>query len=491
MPITMKTSASTIEQETKNIGKYVENSQSIGLNLQKGNGIQLFFSYDINTRKGALNNARFVLQSLSTIPGASTQSVQSIMKDGDTANVGPYALKMQPIVGTDTPLSLEIYGQDHNLITTMNSPGGVCDFSTTLPSGDRIVALVKDRGSDSATVVLSYVPKTSHFSDLQIFHAGQSVDVGEYSIKLDDLTIPYGEVPSQAVISATKNDSVLAQDVVGPKSMHSSPLSNGDVINYMVGDMTLNFLTSKWAQTSYSVDPATNVLTTTQMIKDAVARIQQKDMVVGLAKLSDGGSVGLAAVLRKQTEEASGIENLSKSGTKALVRLQAGYEFAKDIAANVTADKERQEVVFEGKKGKNKMGLSFTRSDVHGEWSKWVNQNSTIHIDRSILIGKAGALKDVSLGLVYKGYNNTLEIFDAKGRIIDDFVGPSVNVLLSSKEAASVRASLGALVDTSSAKSTNFVLSADAKLSKDMRIKLAAETAKAAKQASFTIDYKF
>jgi len=84
-----------------------------------------------------------------------------------------------------------------------------------------------------------------------IVYAGQNVSAGAYTVKLADLTIPYGETDSQAVLQIfDANKQLVKEDTVTTAASKEITLPNGDKITIRVFKTAPGLTTAKWAEMS-------------------------------------------------------------------------------------------------------------------------------------------------------------------------------------------------------------------------------------------------
>lgn len=86
-------------------------------------------------------------------------------------------------------------------------------------------------------------------SPAQIVYAGQSITAGAYTVKLADLTIPYGSTDSQAIVQVYDSNNQLVKEDTAPAGQTKDiTLPNGDKISLHVYKTAPGLTTAKWAE---------------------------------------------------------------------------------------------------------------------------------------------------------------------------------------------------------------------------------------------------
>jgi len=86
-------------------------------------------------------------------------------------------------------------------------------------------------------------------SPAKIIYAGQSIEAGAYKVTLADLTIPYGNTSSQAIIQVyDENNQLVKEDTVPAGLTKDITLPNGDKISLHVYKVAPGLTTAKWAE---------------------------------------------------------------------------------------------------------------------------------------------------------------------------------------------------------------------------------------------------
>ncbi|MEM3771137.1 MAG: S-layer protein [Candidatus Micrarchaeia archaeon] len=83
----------------------------------------------------------------------------------------------------------------------------------------------------------------------QIVYAGQEIAAGAYKVKLADLTIPYGNVASKAIVQIyDANGNLVKEDTVDAGTTKEITLPNGDKISLHIYKTAPGLTTAKWAE---------------------------------------------------------------------------------------------------------------------------------------------------------------------------------------------------------------------------------------------------
>ena len=95
----------------------------------------------------------------------------------------------------------------------------------------------------------SVVKLAKEASPAQIVYAGQSLTAGAYTVKLADLTIPYGSTAASAVIQIyDANEQLVKEDTAASGATKEVTLPNGDKISLHIYKVAPGLTTSKWAE---------------------------------------------------------------------------------------------------------------------------------------------------------------------------------------------------------------------------------------------------
>ncbi|VVB74106.1 Uncharacterised protein [uncultured archaeon] len=108
--------------------------------------------------------------------------------------------------------------------------------------------IISEMNPDAATTSIKLAKESTPAS---IVYAGQNVSAGAYTVKLADLTIPYGAVDSQAVLQIfDANKQLVKEDTVTTSASKEITLPNGDKITIRVFKTAPGLTTAKWAEMS-------------------------------------------------------------------------------------------------------------------------------------------------------------------------------------------------------------------------------------------------
>ena len=108
--------------------------------------------------------------------------------------------------------------------------------------------IISEMNPDAGTTSIKLAKESTPAS---IVYAGQNVSAGVYTVKLADLTIPYGLVDSQAVLQIfDANKQLVKEDTVTTATSKEITLPNGDKITIRVFKTAPGLTTAKWAEMS-------------------------------------------------------------------------------------------------------------------------------------------------------------------------------------------------------------------------------------------------
>ena len=134
--------------------------------------------------------------------------------------------------------------------------------------------------------VPSYIKLAKESTPAQIIYAGQNVSAGAYTVKLADLTIPYGAVDSQAVVQIyDANGNLVKEDTVATSTSKEITLPNGDKLTLRVYKTAPGLTAAKWAEMSVLAQELT--LTNSRTIDSDL----NKNWTVGLSWGTSSGGI--------------------------------------------------------------------------------------------------------------------------------------------------------------------------------------------------------
>jgi len=444
----------------------------------------------------------------SSLSAQSTQSMATVplgvLYAGQSVSAGTYTVKLAdltiPYGSTSSQAILQIYDSNNKLVSE-NAIEARTSKEIILSNGDKFTAVVGATAPGLTTAKWAEIgiknvtpsPQTTPIGN--IVYAGQSISAGgEYSVRLADLTIPYGTASTTAIIQILDSKGTVMQDGAVQSGLPGGVVFkvNNGLITVHVTQTSPGLTTAKWAKMdanfqAVSSPPqlAESSVLSSSDIKTYMANLTTKELGAGITIHREKVSMELLGILRKQYEDVTGgSKPLNSVSNKAGIRVNLGYN-SKPFAAKISADNERQEADFRGSWNKTQMSLNYTRSDIKGDWTEWIDNKTEAEISQELLANKKAGVR---LGIVYTGYNNTVWIADAKDKQIRDLVGLKAHVVIKPSDAVKVVGTLGGSVYSNRLQGLSIGTSVDYK---NLNFSFAREEASATKETAFKVGFKF